>query len=319
MLVMELTGFQKVKKLILDKDFYKRRGHAVLACLSVLWLTIAYIAGVPVNLSIYADMVLMAGLLVILPRLTLSGIESSNKLARNIFGYIFLLIIVFVALGDSYGLLGLPGDSKAEFFTILSHICMVLFGASKIEVSRNAIESVKDSFNWKKGHSIGATNVATGALNELDLGVVQTPTEDSKKVPTPKKKEATRPKQLTKNFSIDEFASRDGVPVPNQYYNNVLLLAKNLQVLRDRLGKNITISSGYRSPAHNAKVGGTKNSKHKLGQAADIQVQGVRPIQVYKTIQELIAQGRMMEGGMGIYKNFVHYDIRGTKTRWDGR
>ena len=146
-----LTGLRKLKQLLVDSEFYKARGHAVLACLSVFYLTIVYIAGVNVNLSIFADLTIATGMLVIIPQIKLTNVESSNKLARNIFGYIFLSITIFVALGDSHGFLKLPGESKAEFFTIISHIMMVLFGASKIEVSRQAIEGVKDAFNWRRG------------------------------------------------------------------------------------------------------------------------------------------------------------------------
>jgi hypothetical protein len=35
-------------------------------------------------------------------------------------------------------------------------------------------------------------------------------------------------------------------------------------------------------------------------------------------IENLIAQGKIIEGGVGIYPTFVHYDIRGTKARWSG-
>jgi len=138
---------------LLDIEFYKRTGHAVLACVTLLYLTVAYIFGVDVNMSIFADLTIIAGSLVLLPRIKLSGVESSSRLDRNIFGYFFLGIIVFVAIGDSHGFLSLPKDSKVEFFSIIAQICMVLFGVSKFEVSRNAIESVKDALNWRRGYA----------------------------------------------------------------------------------------------------------------------------------------------------------------------
>ena len=33
-------------------------------------------------------------------------------------------------------------------------------------------------------------------------------------------------------------------------------------------------------------------------------------------IEKLIKEGKMKQGGIGIYKGFIHYDIRGTKARW---
>lgn len=135
---------------LLDIDFYKERGHAVVACLSVLYLTIGYVAGLKVDISMFADLTIAAGALVIFPHLKIAGVDSSNNLARNIFGYFFLGVIVFIALGDSHKFLHLPEESKAEFFSIVSHIMLVLFGASKFELSRDAIEGIKNTFNWKR-------------------------------------------------------------------------------------------------------------------------------------------------------------------------
>lgn len=51
-------------------------------------------------------------------------------------------------------------------------------------------------------------------------------------------------------------------------------LVKTLQDLRNKYGKSITITSGYRCPAHNKKVGGTTNSKHTQGLATDFYMSG---------------------------------------------
>ncbi len=123
--------------------------------------------------------------------------------------------------------------------------------------------------------------------------------------------------QLTKNFTRKEFDCNDGTEVPKQFYGNLLELAKNLQTLRDYVNESILITgSGYRTPQHNAKVGGAKNSQHLTASAADINARNYTPKQLAKVIEKLIALGAMKEGGIGIYKGFVHYDIRGTKARW---
>jgi uncharacterized protein YcbK (DUF882 family) len=122
--------------------------------------------------------------------------------------------------------------------------------------------------------------------------------------------------QLTANFNIIEFQCHDGTEVPDVYRNNVLKLAKNLQVLREYTNKRITITSGYRTPSHNRSVGGKPQSKHLLAQAADIKIEGMTPQEVYNTIEQLIGTGIMSEGGLGSYKNFTHYDVRGVRARW---
>jgi uncharacterized protein YcbK (DUF882 family) len=122
--------------------------------------------------------------------------------------------------------------------------------------------------------------------------------------------------KLTNNFTLQEFNSKCGRDIPNNVLPNIIELAKNLQVLRDAIGKSITITSGYRSPEHNAKIKGAKNSQHVKGTAADIKVKGMTPKEVALVIEGLIASGKIKEGGIGIYPTWIHYDIRKTKARW---
>jgi uncharacterized protein YcbK (DUF882 family) len=125
--------------------------------------------------------------------------------------------------------------------------------------------------------------------------------------------------KLTKNFSIGEFNSKDGSQMPAVVRENIEALAKNLQALREFFGAEISINSGYRSPAHNEAVGGASKSQHLKGTAADIVVEGITPDQVADTIEKLITEGKMKQGGIGRYNSFTHYDIRGKKARWDFR
>jgi zinc D-Ala-D-Ala carboxypeptidase len=77
-----------------------------------------------------------------------------------------------------------------------------------------------------------------------------------------------------------------------------------LQALRRRLGKPLIILSGYRSPAHNARVGGEKNSQHILGRAFDVSVANHQPHAF-----EVAARATGF-GGIGTYpgKGFIHID-----------
>jgi uncharacterized protein YcbK (DUF882 family) len=123
--------------------------------------------------------------------------------------------------------------------------------------------------------------------------------------------------KLTKNFNLSEFDCKDGTKVPEKYLLNVKYVADNLQVLRDYLEVPVQVTgSGYRTPAHNKKVGGAKFSQHLTASGADINAQGYEPKQLAEVIELLILKGKMKQGGLGVYPNFVHYDIRGTKARW---
>lgn len=124
--------------------------------------------------------------------------------------------------------------------------------------------------------------------------------------------------QLTKNFSLSEFQCKSGAAVPDDLLPKIKKLAESLQALRDDIGLPIKINSGYRSPEHNAKIGGVKNSQHTKGTAADIAVVGLSPRETRKKLEILIKSGKMLQGGIGAYSTFTHYDIRGYKARWRG-
>lgn len=122
--------------------------------------------------------------------------------------------------------------------------------------------------------------------------------------------------QVTKNFNLNEFNSKCGRPMPKNIKKNIIELIHNLQVIRDEVKVPISITSGYRSPEHNAKVKGAKDSQHVKGTAVDFKVQGLTPKQVAVIVERLIKEGKIKQGGVGIYPSWVHYDIRGTIARW---
>lgn len=123
--------------------------------------------------------------------------------------------------------------------------------------------------------------------------------------------------KLTNNFSSQEFDCKDGTKVPDEFMGNLQELAENLQVLRDYIESPISVTgSGYRTPSHNKKVGGAKRSQHLTASAADINAKGYTPKQLHMIIELLIDEGKMKQGGLGLYDTFVHYDIRGIKKRW---
>lgn len=127
--------------------------------------------------------------------------------------------------------------------------------------------------------------------------------------------------KLSKNFTLKEFECKCGCEMPEDVLNNVQKLAYHLQRLRDKFNKPIKINSAYRCESHNKSIGGSKKSQHKLGFAADIVVKDKRPDEVADLIEELIASGDILQGGLGRYSTFSHYDIgyNGKKRRWDFR
>lgn len=98
---------------------------------------------------------------------------------------------------------------------------------------------------------------------------------------------------LSKNFTLEEMVYSDtarslGInnTPPTWVIRNLGLLTNNvLQPLRDKLGKSIIITSGYRNDILNRKIGGAPNSQHTRGQAVDIYVLGLTPKTLYEFIK----------------------------------
>lgn len=118
--------------------------------------------------------------------------------------------------------------------------------------------------------------------------------------------------KVSKHFRVREFASKDG--------SDKVLIDDDLVTLLENIreaagGKAVTINSGYRSPEHNAAVGGVSNSQHVKGTAADIVVEGTDPLTVGQIAEHFLNK----KGGIGVYQTFTHVDTRTTRSRWDQR
>ena len=116
--------------------------------------------------------------------------------------------------------------------------------------------------------------------------------------------------RVSENFKVKEFASTDGT-------DPIFIAPKLVEVLqkiRTHFNKAVTINSAFRTAARNTAVGGAKYSQHLYGTAADIVVSGIAPKQVAEYAEKLMPN----TGGIGIYSNFTHIDVRRTKSRWNG-
>lgn len=90
-------------------------------------------------------------------------------------------------------------------------------------------------------------------------------------------------------------------------------ISDKMRVLQNAFGKKLTITSGFRSPERNAKVGGAKNSAHMRGNAVDVSTAGMSMDDKIKLIQVASAVGI---GGIGVYSSGgLHFDIEG-KRAW---
>ena len=94
--------------------------------------------------------------------------------------------------------------------------------------------------------------------------------------------------KLSENFSLEELirsstARRIGLDnIPNdEHVKNLQVVVDEIaQPLRDHFGKPVRINSGYRSPALNDAIGGSKKSQHCKGEALDLEIDGVSNLEV---------------------------------------
>lgn len=99
--------------------------------------------------------------------------------------------------------------------------------------------------------------------------------------------------QLTPHFSLEEL-TRTSQPFPNtpgpvQTANLKSLCEHVLETVRAHFGKPVRINSGYRSAKVNAAVGSKPSSQHMLGQAADIEIDGISNATIAMWIRDNLA------------------------------
>ena len=103
--------------------------------------------------------------------------------------------------------------------------------------------------------------------------------------------------ELTQSATAKKYGI-DNTPSDDIKKNLTLFIEKVLDPIREDWGGPIIVSSGYRCPELNAKVGGAKTSGHQYGYCADLQVKGGM-----KKIRELA--------------NFIFEWMKDHKMKWD--
>lgn len=124
--------------------------------------------------------------------------------------------------------------------------------------------------------------------------------------------------QLSKNFNSYEFRCGLGSGCS---CSTILIddrLIEYLQQIRDHFGKEVTITSAYRCPSYNKRIGGETGSYHAQGRACDFTVKGIAPREVAKYAESIGVLG------IGLYETasdgyFVHIDTREVKYFWYGQ
>lgn len=119
-----------------------------------------------------------------------------------------------------------------------------------------------------------------------------------------------REKNLTRDFTVDEYAQSGG----NEFQRCRIdpSLMDLLQQIRDDVGAPVIITSGYRPPPYNEEVEGAENSQHMGGRAADIRTADMTG----RELAEVALQNKC-DIGLGVGRAYIHVDVRGNWARWD--
>jgi len=115
--------------------------------------------------------------------------------------------------------------------------------------------------------------------------------------------------KLSDNFSSHELECKCSRADCIEQKISVNLIEK-LQKIREKLGKSLKITSGYRCEAHNKAIGGAAKSQHILGNAADLKTEDMDSLEALVEV-EFDAVGNAKP-------SFLHVDVRDTKNklRW---
>ena len=111
--------------------------------------------------------------------------------------------------------------------------------------------------------------------------------------------------KLTNNFTKAEMACQHcGLCLMGDGF------MQKLQALRDAFGGPLTVTSGYRCRTHNTNVGGSPNSYHTKGRAADLQV----PDKIEDAVRLMVLAQQIFPNAVQ-GPGFIHVDD-GPKRKW---
>ena len=216
-------------------------------------------------------------------------------------------------------------DVKNVLTNTSNEFSLSAINAGAFRMSDNNITSVKerltDNLNSGAGAGTGLdqagqakpgkwyTRPFTEAEKSAALAIISAPAEDILADKHPG----------TKWFDFTTVGGSMNNPTPAIGVKNltvdVLILGMRIS---EKLGKRLSILSGYRSPAYNKSIesqGAAKNSFHMSGMALDVKRSsfGEDFDSGEKFIKTASQEGAM---GIGTYNTFIHIDVRNYRAKW---
>ena len=119
--------------------------------------------------------------------------------------------------------------------------------------------------------------------------------------------------QLGKYFTVGEYLrfDKNRIPTSKEVRQNSIKIISELDKVREAWGSGIIITSGYRDPSTNRRIGGASRSQHLRGSAVDIYPVNGKGLQFERWLD---ARWYGFLGyGMASGRNFSHIDNRNDK------
>jgi hypothetical protein len=177
---------------------------------------------------------------------------------------------------------------------------------------------------------VGGGPAATTLAETVPAGIAAVHPTPSESVRRPFRADATVDWQdmnarVSRFFTVAEVTQKDRRRIPSlgsEEERNILLLAGELDRVRDQWGGAIGVTSWYRPPAINAAVGGVRDSQHILGLAADIYTMGSdgssdRDREFEDWLDKVAWRDRALGFGVRSGRGFTHVDLRPGAIRWN--
>lgn len=134
--------------------------------------------------------------------------------------------------------------------------------------------------------------------------------------------------RITRNFKRVEFDRHGEVEPGSKLWVAMVDHLTHVQTIREAVGAPVTITrhGGYHGATFDRVWRKrSKNSQHRKARATDLVANGLTPRELHGLILRLIAEGKIPDGGLGLYVDpanerigYVHYDTRGYRARWKG-
>ena len=199
---------------------------------------------------------------------------------------------------------GIPGDETQD--AVADFKAQVYLGMADT-LGKTTAEALLD-YLGECSHPVTSEQHQTQKLTVLDASVVGTKTGLSS--PLPSGKTVYENEYIVPGIPLTWGEMTKGmsrIPIDKNVEKRIHIITKRFGEIRDKFGSPIAITSGYRPPVVNRRIGGAKFSRHIAGDAIDIYPMSGSLSKLWEVVRGVSTTGGL---GDGRRKSFIHCDCR---------